>query len=149
MLSAVNGIGTREQLALLVPMPARQHEVSRSALKWTTVTAHDMSSGKLTTTRVALTVRCQRKMGVTPISRARFAQVVGPTCALTAAFKTRVGRCGYDELTYSVANRPRSELPRVAREAFVLGRGWSGCCWLCSETNDECTQYARLLKKMT
>ena len=41
-----------------------------------------------------LTVRCQRRMGVTPISRARFAQVVGPAYALTAAFKTRVGRWG-------------------------------------------------------
>lgn len=84
------------------------------------------------------TVRCQRRMGVTPISRARLAHVVGPTCALTAAFMTRVGRCGKDELTYSVAKRPRRELPRVASEALVVGSGRSGCCCVCSWMNEGC-----------
>ena len=60
----------------------------------------------------------------------------GPTYALTAAFMTRVGRCGNVELTCSVANRPRSELPRVARLPFAAGAGWFGLCLAWNVTND-------------
>lgn len=80
--------------------------------------------------RIRHTVLCQRNTGTAPISFARLAQVVGPTYALTAAFMTRVGRCGYAALTYSDAKSPSSEFPSVAREAFVAGSVSPGCCWV-------------------
>ena len=64
------------------------------------------------------TVRCHRIRGVAPISCATLAQDIGPTCALTAAFKTRVGRYGYDACRCSVANRPINAFPTVASCAF-------------------------------
>lgn len=58
-----------------------------------------------------LTVRCHRARGAAPISWATLEQVRGPTCAVTAAFKTRVGRYGNFAWRYSAANRPIRELP--------------------------------------
>ena len=77
----------------------------------------------------ARTMRFQRRSGVAPISFAIIAHVVGPTYAATAAFKTRVGRNGYVELTYSAANSPSSELPRMERFPFALGKGSPGFCF--------------------
>lgn len=78
------------------------------------------------TLQVQLTALYHRKSGVAPISLATSAQVVGPTYALTAAFTTRVGKCGYEVCTNSVANRPSKEFPRTARLVFVRGRGLFG-----------------------
>lgn len=74
--------------------------------------------GRLTGIR---TILCQRSNELAPISLAMLAQVVGPTYALTAAFRTRVGRWGYNAWMYSDAYRPSSELPKVARFALVDG----------------------------
>lgn len=90
------------------------------------------------------TGRFHRSKGVAPISFATVAQVNGPTYALTAAFSTRVGKCGYDACRYSDANRPRSELPTVLK--FALDRK-TGSLWLCSAKKggyDACVHACRI-----